>query len=73
MQLSMCDAGTVRVKKNTTNNNFGNLSPILLLLIVSRGMAYMRYLENPCAVASRDSFVRIPHINIYVKRFSKLF
>ena len=23
MQLSMCDAGTVRVKKNTTNNNSG--------------------------------------------------
>lgn len=40
MQLSMCDAGTLRVKKNTINNNFRNLSPIPLLLIVSRGMAY---------------------------------
>ena len=50
MQLSMCDTGTHKVKKNTTNNNFELSSLYALLLIMSRGMAYSRYLEDPCAV-----------------------
>ncbi len=27
----MCDAGTVKVKKNTTNNNFGILFPMTVI------------------------------------------
>lgn len=42
MQLSMCDTGqALEVKKNTTNNNQSLRSP-MLLLIMSRGMAYIR-------------------------------
>ncbi len=36
-------------------------------------MAYMRYMEDPCAPDFVESFVMITHLNIYVKRFFKLF
>ena len=77
----MCDAGTVKVKKNTTNNNSGNLSPNPLLLIMSRGMAYSRYVDDPCAALLRDSLVNIPHniircqafLQSFLKFFRKIF
>ena len=72
MQLSMCDAGTFKVKKNTTNNNMGIAHLTAIAHYVQR-YGLLRYMDDRVTVAVADSFVIIPHPNIYVKRFSKVF
>ncbi len=69
----MCDAGTFRVKKNTTNNNLKLSSLYNVIAYYVQRYGLLRYLDNPCAVLLCDSFVRISHLNIYVKRFYKDF
>lgn len=68
MQLSMCD----EVKKNTTSNILRDFAPLCVIAVMSRGMAYSRYLDDPFAIL-RDSLFMIPHDYTYVKRFYKLF
>lgn len=69
MQLSMCDTGDAEVKKNTTNNNQSTMLPTLLL-IMSRGMAFMcdTWMTRVAAFLC-DSLVILPHPYGYVKRF----
>ncbi len=70
MQLSMSDTVTFyKVKKNTTNNNF--FYPVIAYYV--QRYSYLRYLDDPCALALRESLFIISHLYTHVKRFYKVF
>ena len=75
MQLSMFDTDDrLKVKKNTTNNNYRAVAQTPLLFIMSRGIAYSRYMDDPCASRLSDESLFIISYSIYaVKHFLPFF
>ncbi len=75
MQLSMFDTDDrLKVKKNTTNNNSRAEAQTPLLLIMSRGIAYLRYMDDPCdSLHLGESLFIISYSIFGVKHFSIIF